>query len=270
VVAAPAMNVRMWEHPATQANAGGASSARRRAHRARGGGARRGRARPRPDGRAGGTLCALPGAPRPHRTAAGKRVVVSRGGTREPIDLVSSSATARRGGWESPSQPRPSAAAPRSRSSTRTASRPLRRGRGRARSDRADSAARSSRARNADVVSWPRPSRTTHPAIRRRQASERQGPWTITLEPTEDVLAELGRRKHNGQILSVRRGGRRGRARTARGKLANKNGNLFVYNDVSQPGVGFESERTRSSSSRRWANGDRQAKQGGMCSGYPR
>ena len=26
------------------------------------------------------------------------------------------------------------------------------------------------------------------------------------------------------------------------GKLANKNGNLFVYNDVSQPGVGFESE----------------------------
>ena len=26
-------------------------------------------------------------------------------------------------------------------------------------------------------------------------------PWTITLEPTDDVLAELGRRKHNGQIL---------------------------------------------------------------------
>ena len=68
-------------------------------------------------------------------------------------------------------------------------------------------------------------------------------PWTITLEPTEDVLAELGRRKHNGQILVgfAAEGGADGLER-ARGKLANKNGNLFVYNDVSQPGVGFESE----------------------------
>ena len=68
-------------------------------------------------------------------------------------------------------------------------------------------------------------------------------PWTITLEPTEDVLAELGRRKHNGQILVgfAAEGSEDGLER-ARGKLANKNGNLFVYNDVSQPGVGFESE----------------------------
>jgi phosphopantothenoylcysteine decarboxylase/phosphopantothenate--cysteine ligase len=68
-------------------------------------------------------------------------------------------------------------------------------------------------------------------------------PWTITLEPTDDVLAELGRRKHNGQILVgfAAEGGEDGLER-ARGKLANKNGNLFVYNDVSQPGVGFESE----------------------------
>jgi phosphopantothenoylcysteine decarboxylase/phosphopantothenate--cysteine ligase len=68
-------------------------------------------------------------------------------------------------------------------------------------------------------------------------------PWTITLEPTDDVLAELGRRKHNGQILVgfAAEGDEDGLER-ARGKLANKNGNLFVYNDVSQPGVGFESE----------------------------
>jgi phosphopantothenoylcysteine decarboxylase/phosphopantothenate--cysteine ligase len=68
-------------------------------------------------------------------------------------------------------------------------------------------------------------------------------PWTITLEPTDDVLAELGRRKRNGQILVgfAAEGSEDGLER-ARGKLANKNGNLFVYNDVSQPGVGFESE----------------------------
>jgi phosphopantothenoylcysteine decarboxylase/phosphopantothenate--cysteine ligase len=68
-------------------------------------------------------------------------------------------------------------------------------------------------------------------------------PWTIILEPTEDILAELGRRKRNGQILVgfAAEGGEDGLDR-ARGKLANKNGNLFVYNDVSQPGVGFESE----------------------------
>jgi phosphopantothenoylcysteine decarboxylase/phosphopantothenate--cysteine ligase len=35
--------------------------------------------------------------------------------------------------------------------------------------------------------------------------------------------------------------GERGLER-AREKLANKRGNLFVYNDVSQPGVGFEAE----------------------------
>jgi phosphopantothenoylcysteine decarboxylase / phosphopantothenate---cysteine ligase len=68
-------------------------------------------------------------------------------------------------------------------------------------------------------------------------------PWTITLEPTDDVLAELGRRKHNGQILVgfAAEAGETGLER-AKAKLANKNGNLFVYNDVSQPGVGFESE----------------------------
>ena len=47
VLVAPAMNTRMWEHPATQANVGDAARARRRADRARGGRARRGRGRRR-------------------------------------------------------------------------------------------------------------------------------------------------------------------------------------------------------------------------------
>ena len=66
-------------------------------------------------------------------------------------------------------------------------------------------------------------------------------PWTITLEPTEDVLAELGRRRRDGQILVgfAADEGERGLAR-AREKLAAKRGNLFVFNDVSRSGIGFD------------------------------
>jgi phosphopantothenoylcysteine decarboxylase/phosphopantothenate--cysteine ligase len=67
--------------------------------------------------------------------------------------------------------------------------------------------------------------------------------WTLTLEPTEDVLAELGSKRMNGQVLVgfAADSGKRGLER-AREKLANKRGNLFVFNDVSQSGVGFEAE----------------------------
>ena len=67
--------------------------------------------------------------------------------------------------------------------------------------------------------------------------------WTVELEPTDDVLAELGRRTTNGQVLvgfAADEGGR-GLER-AREKLANKRGNLFVYNDVSRSDIGFESD----------------------------
>jgi phosphopantothenoylcysteine decarboxylase/phosphopantothenate--cysteine ligase len=68
-------------------------------------------------------------------------------------------------------------------------------------------------------------------------------PWTVELAPTEDVLAELGRRKRNGQILVgfAADEGEGGLAR-ARTKLTNKRGNLFVYNDVSRSDIGFDSD----------------------------
>ena len=68
-------------------------------------------------------------------------------------------------------------------------------------------------------------------------------PWTLTLEPTDDVLTELGNRRSNGQIVVgfAADSGERGLER-AREKLANKRGNLFVFNDVSQSGIGFEAE----------------------------
>jgi phosphopantothenoylcysteine decarboxylase/phosphopantothenate--cysteine ligase len=67
--------------------------------------------------------------------------------------------------------------------------------------------------------------------------------WTIDLEPTQDVLAELGRRRQNGQLLVgfAADEGEAGLAR-ARMKLTNKGGNLFIYNDVSRSDIGFESD----------------------------
>jgi phosphopantothenoylcysteine decarboxylase/phosphopantothenate--cysteine ligase len=67
--------------------------------------------------------------------------------------------------------------------------------------------------------------------------------WTIALEPTQDVLAELGRQRANGQVLVgfAADEGVEGLAR-AREKLANKGGDLFVFNDVSRSDIGFDAE----------------------------
>jgi phosphopantothenoylcysteine decarboxylase/phosphopantothenate--cysteine ligase len=68
-------------------------------------------------------------------------------------------------------------------------------------------------------------------------------PWRIELEPTEDVLAELARRRRNGQVLVgfAADEGERGLER-AREKLASKGGNFFVFNDVSRSDIGFDAE----------------------------
>jgi phosphopantothenoylcysteine decarboxylase / phosphopantothenate---cysteine ligase len=68
-------------------------------------------------------------------------------------------------------------------------------------------------------------------------------PWAVTLEPTQDVLAELGRRRANGQVLVgfAADTGERGLER-AHEKLKRKNGTLFVFNDVSREDIGFDSE----------------------------
>jgi phosphopantothenoylcysteine decarboxylase/phosphopantothenate--cysteine ligase len=67
--------------------------------------------------------------------------------------------------------------------------------------------------------------------------------WTIELEPTTDILRTLGERRTNGQVLVsfAADHGDHGLER-ARGKLTAKNVDLVVYNDVSQEGVGFDSD----------------------------
>jgi len=245
VLAAPAMNVRMWEHPATQANA--------RALEERG---------VELLGPAAGELAE--GEHGPGRMVepeeifarvqellgqtgplAGRRVVVSAGGTREPIDLVrfvgnrssgrmgvAVAAEAKRRGadvtlvYANGAVPPPTGVKVVPVQTSADVGREV--------LARAD----------ADVVVMAAAVSDYAPGKPEegKRPKDRE-PWTITLEPTEDVLAELGRRKHNGQILVgfAAEAGKEGLER-AKAKLANKNGNLFVYNDVSQPGVGFESE----------------------------
>jgi phosphopantothenoylcysteine decarboxylase/phosphopantothenate--cysteine ligase len=65
--------------------------------------------------------------------------------------------------------------------------------------------------------------------------------WTLELEPTLDVLAELGTRRREGQLLvgfAAETGD--GGIERAREKLARKGADLIVHNDVSRPDIGFD------------------------------
>jgi phosphopantothenoylcysteine decarboxylase/phosphopantothenate--cysteine ligase len=66
-------------------------------------------------------------------------------------------------------------------------------------------------------------------------------PWTVTLEPTTDVLRELGAARRSGQLLIgfAADHGKRGLER-ARTKLGNKHADLIVFNDVSRGDIGFD------------------------------
>jgi phosphopantothenoylcysteine decarboxylase/phosphopantothenate--cysteine ligase len=67
--------------------------------------------------------------------------------------------------------------------------------------------------------------------------------WTVELEPTTDILAALGERRVPGQVLVgfAADHGRPGLER-AREKLARKKADLVVFNDVARADIGFDSE----------------------------
>lgn len=66
-----------------------------------------------------------------------------------------------------------------------------------------------------------------------------QGIPSITLEATPDILASLGKNKPQGQVLVGFAAETENLVENARGKLERKNLDLIVANDVSAPGVGF-------------------------------
>jgi phosphopantothenoylcysteine decarboxylase/phosphopantothenate--cysteine ligase len=66
--------------------------------------------------------------------------------------------------------------------------------------------------------------------------------WTVELEPTTDVLAALGERRRPGQLLVgfAADQGSHGLER-AREKRTNKKADLLVFNDVARSDIGFDS-----------------------------
>jgi phosphopantothenoylcysteine decarboxylase / phosphopantothenate---cysteine ligase len=245
VLVAPAMNVRMWEHPATQENVRLLASRGIHLIGPEEGDLAEGEHGP---GRMSepedifARCLELLGADGPLR---GKRVLVSAGGTREPLDSVRFVGN-RSSGKMGVAVARE--ARKRGADVTLVASNLAVQPPDGVEVVQAPAAADLTRevlARDdVDVVVMAAAVADYRPvdsaAGKRSKGSET---WTIALEPTQDVLAELGERRRNGQILVgfAADEGEDGLVR-ARTKLTNKRGNLFVYNDVSRSDIGFDSD----------------------------
>jgi phosphopantothenoylcysteine decarboxylase / phosphopantothenate---cysteine ligase len=245
VLVAPAMNPRMWLHPVTRANA---ADLRERGvvlvgpdegETAEGELGVGRMAEPEEILRA--ALELLHG----ESSLRGKRVLVSAGGTREPLDAVryvgnrssgrmgvALAAEARRRGAEvtllaaNIAVPAPSGVelveTPTAADLEREA---LARG---AEADVVVMAAAVADYRPAEALAAKRPKDTAT--------------WTLELEPTTDVLAALGERRRDGQILvgfAAETGG--DRLDRARQKLSRKAADLIVLNDVARQDIGFDS-----------------------------
>jgi phosphopantothenoylcysteine decarboxylase / phosphopantothenate---cysteine ligase len=245
ILVAPAMNTRMWEHPATQANA---ATLRERGVELIG---------PEAGELAEGEV-GLGRMTEPEAIAArieeilgtatgslaGRNVLVSAGGTREPLDAVrflgnrssgrmgvALAAEAKRRGASvtllasnlavDPPEGVEVVAAPTAADVEREA--------------RNLSAA-------ADVVVMAAAVADYRPRARiEGKRAKTDEAWQLELEPTTDVLVELGRAERNGQVLVgfAAETGEAGLERKRR-MLADKNLDLVVYNDVSVPGIGFD------------------------------
>ncbi len=95
---------------------------------------------------------------------------------------------------------------------------------------------------DADVILMAAAVADYRPAVALRDKRPKDGnPWTVELEPTVDVLRALGERRRNGQLL-VGFGADHGDEglERKRGMLADKGIDLVVYNDVSRDDTGFD------------------------------
>jgi phosphopantothenoylcysteine decarboxylase/phosphopantothenate--cysteine ligase len=76
---------------------------------------------------------------------------------------------------------------------------------------------------------------------------KRTGPLTLSLEPTEDIAQSVAAHRNPGTLLvafaAETPGDAKELVRNAREKLRRKGADAIVANDVSQPGLGFDSER---------------------------
>jgi phosphopantothenoylcysteine decarboxylase/phosphopantothenate--cysteine ligase len=88
----------------------------------------------------------------------------------------------------------------------------------------------------AAAVSDFRPAHTTPAKI------HRDGPITLALEPTEDIAQHIVHRRNRGTLVIAFAAETENVLANARAKLARKGVDAIVANDVSQPGLGFDSD----------------------------
>jgi phosphopantothenoylcysteine decarboxylase/phosphopantothenate--cysteine ligase len=108
----------------------------------------------------------------------------------------------------------------------------------------AEEMAREALSRRADVVVMAAAVADYRPAERvegKRPKDDR--PWRLVLEPTLDIVRALAERRSNGTLL-VAFGADEGEQGLGRKRLMleAKKADLVVFNDVSQPGIGFDSD----------------------------
>jgi phosphopantothenoylcysteine decarboxylase/phosphopantothenate--cysteine ligase len=247
VLVAPAMNVRMWEHPATQQNV---AVLRERGVQIVG---------PAEGELAEGEV-GLGRMSEPEEIAArieeilgpgegtagafyGRRVLISAGGTREPLDAVrfvgnrssgrmgvALAEEARRRGAEvtllaaNLAVPAPAGITV---VDTPTA---------------ADLEREALARADADVIVMAAAVADYKPAMPLEEKRPKdEAPWTVDLQPTSDVLAALSAARRPGQVIVgfAADGAGTGLER-AREKRVQKTADLFVFNDVSRTDIGFD------------------------------
>jgi len=259
VVLAPAMHTEMWEHPAVRENlevlvsrgvhvvppeegrlAGGDSGAGRLADPATivetvekvlaGRSATTARTPP-------GVLAAPTG-----QDLAGLSVLVTAGGTREPIDPVRFIGN-RSSGKQGYAVAEEAAARGATVTLVSTVDRPVSRGIEVVRVETAQEMhdAVVARSAAADVVVMAAAVADFRPAVRAdRKIKKARGAPEVVLEPTVDILAALGAAKPAGQTLVGFAAETDDLRANAESKLRSKGADLVVANDVSAPGAGFE------------------------------
>jgi phosphopantothenoylcysteine decarboxylase/phosphopantothenate--cysteine ligase len=80
------------------------------------------------------------------------------------------------------------------------------------------------------------------PSVVAGQKLKRTGPLTVELLPTEDILAEVVRQRRPGQLIVGFAAETENRLENGRAKLLRKGVDAIVVNDVSREGVGFDSD----------------------------
>jgi phosphopantothenoylcysteine decarboxylase/phosphopantothenate--cysteine ligase len=246
VVVAPAMHTEMWEHAAVRDNV---ATLRRRgvqvvdpeAGRLAGGDEGEGRlAEP-------ARIVAAAAAMLAGGDLAGVRVLVTAGGTREPVDPVrfmGNRSSGKQGHTIADAAARRGAAVTLVTTASRAAAPAVEV----VRVETADQMAEAVLGRfpEADAVVMAAAVADFRPkAVADEKLKKRDGVPDIVLEPTPDILALLGQRKQGHQVL-VGFSAETNRVREqAAVKLAAKHVDLMVANDVSAPDAGFEVDTNR-------------------------